>query len=105
MNADRLLAHYERIADAPDAISTPAPVHPRFGRARQAGGAGSRTDEPASAAVEADCGKEKARLVKAGKIKETKARILDEPTGSSDVPFDVPPSNWAMEPPRKTLTC
>ena len=40
MNAERLLAHYERIADAPDAIAAPAPLHSRSGRARQAGAAG-----------------------------------------------------------------
>ena len=30
MNADRLLAHYERIADAPDAVRAPAPLHSRL---------------------------------------------------------------------------
>ncbi len=40
MNAERLLAHYERIADAPDAVLASAPFHSRPGRARQAGGTG-----------------------------------------------------------------
>ena len=57
MNAERLLAHYERIADAPDAIAAAAPLHSRSGRARQAGAAGPERRTGVGIA-EADCGGE-----------------------------------------------
>ena len=41
MNAERLLAHYEKIADAPDAIPRLRRFILDLGRPRQAGGAGS----------------------------------------------------------------
>ena len=40
MNADRLLSHFERIADAPDAVPRLRRFILDLGRARQAGGAG-----------------------------------------------------------------
>ena len=54
MNADRLLDHYEKIADAPRRGSTPAALHSRLGRARQVGGAGSER-RTGGGVTEADC--------------------------------------------------
>ncbi len=86
MNADRLLALYEKVAEAPDAV-------PRLRRfvldlavrgklvPQEAG------DEPASELLKRIAA-EKARLVKAGEIRKPKALPpLD------DEPFDLP-SNW-----------
>src|SRR5688572_8406043 len=89
MNAERLLAHYEQIADAPDAIGRLrrfildlavrgklVPQNPK--------------DEPASELLKR-ISVEKASLVKAGKLK--KADI--EPVArDADSPFEVP-SSWA----------
>jgi type I restriction enzyme S subunit len=86
MNAERLLAHYERIADAPDAIARLrrfildlavrgklVPQDPK--------------DEPASELLKR-IEKEKTRLVKAGQIKTPKPiPVLPEP------PFPIP-TNW-----------
>ena len=83
MNAGRLLAHYEKIADAPDAI-------PRLRRfildlaVRGKLVEQNPNDEPASELLKR-IASEKARLVKAGQIKATKALPpVDEP------PFEVP---------------
>ena len=87
MNAERLLALYERVAEAPDAIARLrrfildlavrgklVPQDPQ--------------DEPASELLKR-IGKEKARLVKAGQ-----ARKLDvDPVPANEAPFLVP-SNW-----------
>ena len=84
MNADRLLAHYERIADAPDAI-------PRLRRfildlaVRGKLAEQDPKDEPASELlkrIEA----EKARLVKAGEIKKSKSRQADRVKPIFDLP-------------------
>jgi hypothetical protein len=88
MNAERVLAHYERIADAPDAIvrlrrfildlavrGMLVPQDPK--------------DEPASELL-TRIAKEKARLVKAGEIgKRNELPVLKE----DEVPFPVP-SAW-----------
>ena len=86
MNADRFLAHYERIADAPDAV-------PRLRRfildlvVRGKLVEQDSTDEPASELLKR-IAVEKARLVKAGEIRGRKALpAVDEP------PFDIP-QNW-----------
>jgi len=86
MNADRLLKHYERIADAPDAIARLrrfildlavrgklVPQDPK--------------DEPASELLKRIAA-EKARLVKAGETKAAKA--IPE---IAETPFPIPP-NW-----------
>ena len=83
MNTDRLLAHYEKIAEAPDAV----PSLRRFildlavrGKLVEQ----DPNDEPASELLKR-IAVEKARLVKAGEIKETKALPpVDE------APFEVP---------------
>ena len=70
MNADRLLAHYERIADAPDAV-------PRLRRfildlaVRGKLVEQDPNDEPASELLEADRGG-KGAIVKTGKISKSK---------------------------------
>ena len=92
MNADRLLGHYERIADAPDAIArlrrfildlavrgklVPQDPH----------------DEPAAELVKR-IAVEKARLVKSGEIKKPKAlpEMLDD-----EPPFLLPPKwRWSQ---------
>ena len=88
MNADQLLAHYEQVADAPDAI-------PRLRRfildfaVRGKLVEQDPADEPASELlkrVEA----EKARLVNAGKIRK---KAASDPI-MVDAPFDLP-RNWA----------
>ena len=78
MNAERLLAHYERIADAPDAI-------PRLRRfildlaVRGKLVPQDPNDEPASELLKR-IAKEKARLVKAGEIQEAaRAHRLPSP--------------------------
>jgi type I restriction enzyme S subunit len=86
MNAKRLLKHYERIADAPDAIARLrrfildlavrgklVPQDPK--------------DEPASELLKR-IAKEKARLVKAGEI-----RSLKPIPALSETPFQIP-MNW-----------
>ena len=90
MNADRLLAFYERIADAPDAIV-------RFRRfildlaVRGKLVGQDSNDEPASELLKRVAA-EKARLVKAGEIKKSKAK----PVNMSDTPFELPKSwKWA----------
>ena len=85
MNADRLLAHYERIADAPDAV-------PRLRRfildvaVRGKLVDQDPNDEPASELLKR-IAKEKARLVKVGEIR--KPRDL---AGGEDLPafFEIP---------------
>ena len=85
MNAERLLAHYERIADAPDAI-------PRLRRfildlaVRGKLVPQDPKDEPASELLKRIAA-EKARLVKAGEIKKPKALL---PISRTSSPFDLP---------------
>ena len=87
MNADRLLAHYERIADAPDAV-------PRLRRfildlaVRGKLVEQDPNDEPASELLKRIAA-EKARLVKAGEIKETSLRkpIYQNNEFSFDLPY------------------
>jgi len=85
MNEERLLAHYGRIADAPDAIARLR----RFILDLAVRGKlvpQNATDEPASELLKR-IAKEKARLVKAGQ-----ARKLDvDAVPADDVPFAVPP--------------
>jgi type I restriction enzyme, S subunit len=86
MNAEGLLAHYGQIADAPDAIARLRrfilDLAVRGKLVPQA-----PTDEPASELLKR-IAKEKARLVKAGEIRNPKAlSAVDEP------PFDLP-QNW-----------
>lgn len=87
MNADRLLELYERVADAPDAISCLR----RFVLDLAVRGklvAQDSDDKPASELLK-QIAAEKARLVKAGEIRKPKPLgPLDEP------PFEIP-SNWA----------
>ena len=88
MNAERLLAHYHRFADAPDAIARLrrfildlavrgklVPQDPR--------------DEPAAELLKR-IAKEKARLVKAGGLRAAKTRATEMATE----PFDLP-ATWA----------
>ena len=89
MNANRLLALYEKVAEAPDAV-------PRLRRfvldlavrgklvAQEAG------DEPASDILKRIAA-EKARLVKAGEIKKPKSTAPIDP---AELPISVP-SHWA----------
>jgi type I restriction enzyme, S subunit len=82
MNAERLLAHYERIADASNAIAqlrrfvldlaVRGKLVPQDAR-----------DEPASELVNR-IGKERARLVTSGKIRKPKLRARQETTASRD---------------------
>ena len=75
MNAERLLAHYERIADAPDAIARLR----RFILDLAVRGKlvpQDPNDEPASELLKR-IAKEKARLVKAGKIPRTRQLCSD----------------------------
>ena len=88
MNADRLLAHYERIAAAPDAV----PRLRRFildlaVRGKLVGQ--DSNDEPASELLNRIAA-EKTRLVKARKIR--RPRIFPTPLGD-DEPFPLP-ANW-----------
>ena len=86
MNPERLLQHFDRIAEAPDAI----PCLRRFildlavrGKLVEQ----DPNDGPASELlkrIEA----EKARLVKEGRIRKTKAL---EPLAEGDIAFDIPP--------------
>ena len=85
MNADRLLAYYEKIADAPDAI-------PRLRRfildlaVRGKLVPQDPNDEPAAELLERITA-EKARLVKTGEIKKQSAL---PPVAPSEEPFSVP---------------
>lgn len=85
MNADRLLALYDRVAEAPDAV----PRLRRFVLDLAVRGklvAQDPADEPASELLKR-IATEKARLVKAGRIRNPKVLPpVDEP------PFDLPPS-------------
>jgi len=96
MNADRLLAHYEQIADAPDAIAHLR----RFILDLAVRGKlvpQDANDEPASELLKR-IGKEKARLVKAGEIRKPKAvPEVEEP------PFDLP-QNWRWTPIREVAS-
>lgn len=86
MNADRLLQHYERIADAPDAIARLR----RFILDLAVRGKlvpQDPNDEPASDLLKR-IAKEKARLVKAGEIRKPKAI-----PALTETPFPIP-SNW-----------
>jgi type I restriction enzyme, S subunit len=86
MNAERLLVHYERIADAPDAIArlrrfildlaVRGKIVPQ-----------NPNDEPVSELLKR-IAKEKARLVKAGEIKTPKVI-----PALAETPFPIP-SNW-----------
>jgi restriction endonuclease S subunit len=85
MNAERLLAHYERIADAPDAIARLR----RFILDLAVRGKlvpQDRQDEPASELLKR-IAKEKARQVKAGEIRDkpSLAAVADD-----EKPFEVP---------------
>ena len=84
MNAERLLAHYEQIADAPDAIARLR----RFILDLAVRGKlvpQDPNDEPASELLKR-IAKEKARLVKAGEI-----RVRPKPIPSlSELPFPLP---------------
>ena len=89
MNAERLLAHYEKIADAPDAIA----LLRRFildlavrGKLvpQEAG------DDPAAEMLKR-IANEKARLVKAGEIRKPKP---SEPIRDDELPIKLP-RNWA----------
>jgi type I restriction enzyme S subunit len=86
MNAERLLAHYERIADAPDAIARLR----RFVLDLAVRGKlvpQDANDEPAAELLKRIAA-EQARLVKAGEIRKPKPLpAVDEP------PFDLP-QNW-----------
>jgi|SRR5579875_369902 type I restriction enzyme S subunit len=90
MNAERLLAHYEKIADAPDAIARLR----RFILDLAVRGKlvpQDPNDEPASELLKRIAA-EKARLVKAGEIKKERplAPVADEE------PFQIPPRwQWA----------
>ena len=82
MNAERLLAHYERIADAPDAIARLR----RFILDLAVRGKlvpQDPNDEPASELLKR-IAKEKARLVKAGEIRKESCHHGDQ----------MPPSNF-----------
>ena len=85
MNADRLLAHYERIADVSDAV-------PRLRRfildlaVRGKLVEQDQNDEPASELLKRIAG-EKARLVKAGESRKDKSLPDIEP---DDVPYEIP---------------
>ena len=89
MNTGRLLAHYERIADTPNAI----PSLRRFildlavrGKLVEQ----DPNDEPASELLKRIAA-EKARLVKAGEIKETSPV---SPISPNNAPFNLP-IGWA----------
>ena len=85
MNADRLLAHYERIADAPDAV----PRLRRFVLDLAVRGKlveQNPNDEPAAELLKR-IAKEKARLVKAGESRREKSLPEIE---SDDVPYEIP---------------
>jgi len=91
LNPERLLAHYEQIADAPDSIGRLrrfildlavrgklVPQDPK--------------DEPASELLKR-IAEEKAKLAKAGKLKKT---VIEPVTSNADDPIELPTS-WAWE--------
>jgi type I restriction enzyme, S subunit len=88
MNTERLLTHFDRIADAPDAI-------PRLRRfildlaVRGKLMAQDPTDEPATELL-GRIEREKARLVNSGEIREREP----EPLRPDEVPF-ILPAKWA----------
>jgi type I restriction enzyme S subunit len=89
MNATRLLAQYERIADAPDAVARLR----RFVLDLAVRGklvAQDPGDEPASVLV-ASIARTKTRLIKGGELRRDKPL---PPITASDLPFDLP-SGWA----------
>jgi type I restriction enzyme, S subunit len=89
MNAERLLAHYEKIADAPDAIARLR----RFVLDLAVRGKlvpQDAADEPASELL-TRIAAEKARLVKAREIREPKA---SDPIRGDELPIKLP-RNWA----------
>ena len=90
MNADRLLGHYEQIADAPDAIARlrrfilDLAVRGKLVKQNQ-------NDEPAAELLKR-ISEEKARLVKAKKISK---QVAFQPPDLSEVSFDLPGSwDW-----------
>jgi type I restriction enzyme, S subunit len=88
MNAERLLTHYERIADAPDAIARLR----RFILDLAVRGKlvpQDRKDEPAAELLKR-IAKEKARLLKAGEIRREKPLPDIEP---AEIPYDAP-TGW-----------
>ncbi|TCT04527.1 type I restriction enzyme S subunit [Tepidamorphus gemmatus] len=90
MNPERLLAHYETIADAPDAI----PRLRRFVLDLAVRGKlvpQDPNDEPASELLKRIAA-EKARLVKAGEIKREKSVAR---TSADDLSFDLP-AGWSF---------
>src|SRR3984893_6899214 len=90
MNADRLLEHYERIADAPDAI----PCLRRFVLDLAVRGKlvpQDPNDESASELLKR-IAKEKARLVKAGEIKKAES-VADLTTSDHGIST---PHGWAV---------
>jgi type I restriction enzyme S subunit len=96
MNAERLLAHYEKIADAPDAIARLR----RFVLDLAVRGKlvpQDPNDEPASELLKR-IAKEKARLVKAGAIR--KPKVLPD---VEKPPFDLP-LNWRWTPIREVAS-
>lgn len=96
MNAERLLAHYEKIADAPDAIARLR----RFILDLAVRGKlvpQDAKDEPASELLKR-IAKEKARLVKAGEIRKPKSLPEIEAP-----PFDLPHS-WRWTPIREVTS-
>jgi type I restriction enzyme, S subunit len=87
MNAERLLAHFEQIADAPDAIARLR----RFildlaGRGKLV--PQDANDEPASELLKR-IAKERARLVRAGEVRKSEV----DPVIEESAPFSVP-SKW-----------
>ena len=90
MNAEHLLTHFDRIADAPDAI----PRLRRFVLDLAVRGKlvpQDPSDEPASELLKRIL-TEKARLVKAGEIKKSNTK----PARMADTPFELPRSwKWA----------
>ena len=83
MNAERLLAHYEQIADAPDAIARLR----RFILDLAVRGKlvpQDASDEPASELLKR-IAKEKARLVKAGEVRKPKV----DPGHREELPFPI----------------
>ena len=85
MNAERLLQHYERIADAPDAIARLR----RFILDLAVRGKlvpQDRNDEPAAELLKR-IAKEKVRLVKAGEARKSEI----DPPSIEEVPFLIPP--------------
>ena len=90
MNADRLLTHYERIADAPDAIARLR----RFILALAVRGKLVEQDPKDGNGFSLLVEVERAwtERISSGKVKKQK---MWESPGFSDVPFEVP-NNWAL---------